>query len=107
MAVDNRQVTILFADIAGFTTLAEQLSPETLLSLLHVCFESLSRIVTSCGGSVDHYEGDRLMAVFGAPVALEHHAAAALSDALEFQSAVDDLNRANADWLPFPVRLPV
>jgi class 3 adenylate cyclase/tetratricopeptide (TPR) repeat protein len=64
---ERRQVTVLFADMVGFTTLSEQLDPEETHRLLTSYFEIVDRIVMSFGGSIDKHIGDAVMAVFGAP----------------------------------------
>jgi class 3 adenylate cyclase/tetratricopeptide (TPR) repeat protein len=64
---ERRQVTVLFADMVGFTALSEQLDPEETHRLLTSYFEVVDRIVMSFGGSIDKHIGDAVMAVFGAP----------------------------------------
>jgi class 3 adenylate cyclase/tetratricopeptide (TPR) repeat protein len=64
---ERRQVTVLFADMVGFTTLSEQLDPEETHRLLTSYFEIVDRIVMNFGGSIDKHIGDAVMGVFGAP----------------------------------------
>ena len=73
-----REVAVLFVDIVGSTTLASTTSPVAVVSFLNRFFAEVVRVVTDCGGSVNKFEGDAVLAVFGAPVALEDHAGAAL-----------------------------
>ncbi|MEJ7583631.1 MAG: adenylate/guanylate cyclase domain-containing protein [Acidimicrobiales bacterium] len=68
---ERRVVTVVFADLAGFTSLAEGLDPETVKDLLDRCFSGLIPVIASHGGTVDKVIGDELMAVFGAPVGHE------------------------------------
>ena len=71
-AVEERRiVTVLFADIEGFTALAEHRDPESVKDLLDTCFEQLIPVIAEHGGHVDKIIGDEIMAIFGAPVAHE------------------------------------
>src|SRR3984893_15491053 len=80
---DRRTVTVLFADLSGFTTLSERLDPEVLQTLQNELFEELTAAVQSFGGVVDKFIGDALLALFGAPVAHEDDPERALRAALE------------------------
>ena len=71
---EEREVTVLFTDIRGFTALGESAPPSALLELLNSYFTELTRVVEDHGGVVDKYIGDAVMAVFGAPVAYPDHA---------------------------------
>ncbi len=66
---ERRLVTVVFADVVGFTTMGEDLDPEQLKNLIANCFERLAADVTGHGGRVDKIMGDELVAMFGAPVA--------------------------------------
>jgi adenylate cyclase len=68
---DRRPVTVLFADLCGFTSLSERLDPEEVRSFQGVLFDSLGQAVTRRGGFVAKYLGDAVLALFGAPVAHE------------------------------------
>jgi adenylate cyclase len=80
---ERRNLTVLFSDIRGFTTLSEKLSPEQLVSLLNTYLTPMTQTVLSRGGLLDKYIGDAIMAVFGAPVPSAEHPAKALSCALQ------------------------
>ncbi len=80
---DRRTVTILFADLCGYTTLSEQLDPEVMQTLQNELFEELTAAVQSFGGFVDKFIGDALLALFGAPVAHEDDPERALRAALD------------------------
>ncbi|HVK92142.1 MAG TPA: adenylate/guanylate cyclase domain-containing protein, partial [Mycoplana sp.] len=82
---DRRIVTVLFADLCGYTTLGEQIDPETLRALQNEIFEALGAVVAAHGGYVDKFVGDALLALFGAPVAHEKDPERALCAALEMQ----------------------
>jgi adenylate cyclase len=87
-----REVTILFADLRGFTTLSERLPPDQLLRLLNRCFERLVPEIESRGGIVDKFVGDEIMALFGTPQALPAAADQALRAALGMRQALAALN---------------
>lgn len=89
---ENRLVTILFADIRGFTALTEGMEPQRVIALLNECMQLLSDAVDAEGGVVDKYVGDEVMAVFGAPAAQEEHALRALRAAVGMREAVAGLN---------------
>ena len=79
---ERRQVTVVFADLSGFTALAERLDPEEVASILNDCVKELMDAVYQYEGMVNQIIGDCVMAVFGAPVALEDDAERALCAAL-------------------------
>jgi ribosomal protein L40E len=85
---ERRQVTILFADMAGFTTLAEQLDPEEVHQIIDRCFELITAEVHRFEGTINQYTGDGVMALFGAPVAHEDSPRRAVHAALGMQRAL-------------------
>ncbi|HXB02824.1 MAG TPA: adenylate/guanylate cyclase domain-containing protein [Opitutaceae bacterium] len=87
-----REVTILFADLRGFTTLSERLTPDQLLRLLNRCFERLVPEIEKRGGIVDKFVGDEIMALFGTPQPLPDAADQALRAALGMRQALAALN---------------
>lgn len=87
----ERQVAIVFADIRGFTALAEKLTAAELMQLVNLYLEALARVVREHGGVVDKYLGDGLMAVFGAPLVLAYPEKAALECAVQMHTAVTQL----------------
>jgi class 3 adenylate cyclase/tetratricopeptide (TPR) repeat protein len=82
---ERRVVTVLFADLTGFTEMSERLDPEEVKSIVDRAFEGLAELVTLYGGSVDKIIGDEIMAVFGAPQAHEDDPERAVRCALEMQ----------------------
>lgn len=84
---ERRQVSVLFADLSGFTRLAEKLDPEEVADFVNECWQTLLPIVRSYGGHVDKLLGDSLMALFGAPVAHEDDAERAARCALDLVAA--------------------
>jgi adenylate cyclase len=88
-------LTIFFADIRGFTSLAEQMEPETLGEFLIEILSAMTVVIFRHKGLVDKYIGDAVMAFWGAPVVIPDHAARCCEAALEMLAAFDALN---ADW---------
>ena len=94
---DRRTVTVLFADLSGFTSLSEQLDPELMRTLQNELFAELTAAVQRFGGFVDKFIGDALLALFGAPVAHEDDPERALRAALDMMARTTDLGeRSNA-----------
>ncbi|MBA3654371.1 MAG: tetratricopeptide repeat protein [Actinobacteria bacterium] len=85
---ERRVVTVLFADLVGFTSLSESRDPERVKNLVDTCFERLAGDVTAFGGRVDKVVGDALVALFGAPLAHEDDAERAVRAALQMQRSV-------------------
>lgn len=82
---ERRWVTVLFADLSGFTALSERSDPEEIRSMVDGCMREMGEVVQRYGGSVDKVIGDALMAVFGAPVAHEDDSERAVRAALDIQ----------------------
>jgi class 3 adenylate cyclase len=85
---ERREVTVLFADVRGFTPYAARVDPETAVRTLNQLFEVLVGAVQEQGGVVNKFLGDGLMAVFGAPCALPGHAAAAVRAAIKARAVL-------------------
>lgn len=98
---ERRLVTALFADVSGFTALADRLDPEQLLEVIDPVISALSSVVDRHGGYVEKFAGDALLALFGAPVAHEDDAARAVRVALDMH---DELARVASD-LPHEAEL--
>ncbi|MDI6782477.1 MAG: tetratricopeptide repeat protein [bacterium] len=90
---ERRNITILFADIAGFTPLAETLDPEDLKELIDTYLGKMAEIITKYDGTVDKFIGDAVMALFGAPAAHEDDPERALRSALEIQEAMEGIGK--------------
>ena len=91
---ERRLVTVLFADIVGFTGLSETRDPEQVKNLVDRCFALLADDITAFGGRVDKVIGDAIVALFGAPIAHEDDAERAVRAALRMQETV---HRFDAD----------
>ncbi len=88
----NQMITVLFADIRGFTSLSENENPEKIVGLLNKYFTAMSDIIFAHGGTLDKYTGDGLMALFGAPTATPEDATNALKTAVAMQQRLVNLN---------------
>ncbi|MGZ4672059.1 MAG: adenylate/guanylate cyclase domain-containing protein, partial [Ilumatobacteraceae bacterium] len=86
---ERRITTVLFADLVGFTTLAEHRDPEAVKRLIDSCFQLLVDDITAFGGRVDKILGDGILALFGAPVAHEDDAERAVRAAFRMQTSLD------------------
>ncbi|MEI8376892.1 MAG: adenylate/guanylate cyclase domain-containing protein, partial [Planctomycetota bacterium] len=93
MQADEYDVSVLFADITGFSTLAESWSAAETVRVLNLVFERWTANVFQRDGTLDKYIGDAVMAVFGAPLRQADHAQRAVATALAMQQTLDDLNR--------------
>lgn len=92
LAGEQRQVTVLFADLAGFTKLSGELGAEDTHTLLNRYFEAADGIVADYGGHVDKHMGDNVMAVFGAPIAHSDDPERAVRAALDIQKVMAALS---------------
>ncbi len=88
----NQTITVLFADIRGFTTLSEHENPEKVVGLLNRYFTAMTQIIFEHGGTLDKYIGDGLMAIFGAPTATPNDAVNAVRAAVAMQKRLIILN---------------
>ena len=85
---EKREVSVLFFDVAGFTTLAESMAPEELVALCNAYLDALIDAIFRHGGTFDKFIGDAVMAFWGAPIAQPDHAARACRAALDMQAAL-------------------
>jgi class 3 adenylate cyclase len=89
---ERRQATVLFADISGFTAIAEKTDPEVVTTVMNRCFAQLEQIVRDHGGYVDKFIGDAIMALFGVPTAIEQAPRQAVNAAIEMGGSLGRLN---------------
>ena len=92
---EMRKVTIFFSDLAGFSTIAEKMTPNAFVALMNEYLSAMTDIIESYGGYVDKYIGDSIVAVFGAPVDDPDHACNAVRAALNCRDRLEELNRSN------------
>jgi adenylate cyclase len=87
-----REVSVLFADIVGFTTMSEKMSPAAVSLLLNEYLSRMTDIIFKYEGTLDKYIGDAIMAVFGAPLDMPDHAGRAIKTALEMRDRLEEFN---------------
>lgn len=101
------EVTVLFTDIRGFTSLCEGKSPRQILALLNEYFTALTGVIEVNGGVVDKYIGDAVMALFGAPVHHRDAASRAVCTAMGMEAALDKVNREYVSRGASPIHIGV
>jgi adenylate cyclase len=89
----NQEVTVMFADIRGFTPMSETMSPEQIVEILNEYFTRVTDVIFDNGGTLDKYIGDAVMAVFGAPISKGNDAAKCVESAIQIQQLLIELNR--------------
>ncbi|MDQ3170214.1 MAG: adenylate/guanylate cyclase domain-containing protein [Acidobacteriota bacterium] len=89
---ERREMSVLFSDIRGFTSVSETGNPEAIVAQLNEYFGRMVEVVFRNGGTVDKFVGDMVMALFGAPVADARHADHAVAAALDMVRELEDLN---------------
>ncbi len=105
----RKELTVLFSDIEGFTTISQSLEPEHLVKLLNEYLDTMSAVIFEHDGTLDKYEGDAIMAFWGAPIPQLDHAVRACRTAIAMRDTLKDMNRR---WLedgkpPFYMRVGV
>ncbi len=97
MGGTKRRITILMSDLRGFTATCERLAPEDVVRLLNKYLGTMAEVIQSFRGTVDEFIGDAILALFGAPLTLERHAAAAVDCAVAMQLAMVEVNEFNRE----------
>ena len=90
---EKRLMTAVFTDIRGFSSISEQLDPEDLVKLLNSYLSAMSNVILDNGGTIDKYEGDAIIAFFGAPLLTPDHALRACTSAILMKRVEEELNR--------------
>jgi adenylate cyclase len=103
----RREVSVLFSDLRGFTTLSETMAPEEVAQRLDEYFDVMTRIIFQHGGMVNDFIGDAVMAVFGAPLPDRDHALHAVQTALAMDEGLQGLNARWADAGLPPLRMGI
>ena len=104
---ERREVTVLFCDIRGFTTLAERLTPEQVVSLLNEFYTLMIETTFKHDGTLDKFLGDAVMAVFGAPIAHPDHASRAVRTALDMRNGIAELNERRVGQGKAPIGIGI
>jgi adenylate cyclase len=95
MKATNKELTVMFCDMRGFTKLSEKMEPTQLQELLNSVFNRLTDIIRANRGTIDKYMGDCVMAFWGAPVETSQHAHLAVKTSMEMANAVRKINEEN------------
>jgi adenylate cyclase len=90
---EQREITAFFSDIQGFTGISEKLSPHELVELLNIFLTEMTDIILKYEGTVDKFEGDAIIAFFGAPNTLENHAETATAACIDMQKKMSELRK--------------
>jgi len=90
---ENREMSVFFSDIRGFTNLSEQLTPQQLTRLMNIYLTGMTKVIHDHRGTVDKYIGDAVMAFWGAPLEDKQHAKHALESALKMLEVLPELNQ--------------
>ncbi|MGH9384004.1 MAG: adenylate/guanylate cyclase domain-containing protein [Vicinamibacterales bacterium] len=93
LLAQEREISVLFADIVGFTSMAEHMPPQQVATLLNACFARMTDVVFEHEGTLDKYIGDCLLAVFGAPLDQPDHAVRAVKTAQAIGRELEKLNQ--------------
>ncbi|MBD3399146.1 MAG: CHASE2 domain-containing protein [Candidatus Coatesbacteria bacterium] len=94
---EKRELSVIFTDVKGFTTISEQMEPGPLVELMNDYLTPMAELVFANNGTVDKFIGDAVMGIFGAPNPLKHHADAACHTALEMLDKLEELNEGWSD----------
>ncbi len=104
---EEKKVSVLFADIRGFTKMTQHMRPQEVIDLLNVCMTKISAIIDKNEGVIDKYVGDEAMALFGAPIMREDSACKAVRSAVEMIEALKKWNRERAVNSQPPIEMGV
>ncbi|MCG8590054.1 MAG: FHA domain-containing protein, partial [Proteobacteria bacterium] len=107
MVADEGDVTVLFADITGFTSTAETMRPAEVVRMLNQVFESLTEVVFEHEGTLDKFRGDGMMAFFGAPLAQSDHARRAVACALRMQEVLQSQEVCDGEGRVLTMRIGI
>jgi adenylate cyclase len=106
LVAQEREISVLFADIVGFTAMAEQMPPQQVAILLNNCFARMTDVVFEHEGTLDKYIGDCLLAVFGAPLDQPDHAVRAVKTAQAIGRELDKINQ-ETNGPPLKLRMAI
>jgi len=108
---ERRHVTVLFADISGFTAMSEMMDPEEVTGIMNKCFSMIGECIEKHGGTIDKFIGDCVMALFGAPIALEDAPQRAIRSAImihrEMTQFNDRMKHEKENFKPLRMRIGI
>jgi adenylate cyclase len=102
-----KEVSILFADIVGFTSMSEKMSPAAVALFLNDYLSRMTDVIFKYDGTLDKYIGDAIMAVYGAPLDMPDHAARAVKTALEMQERLTEFNSERKEGPDIRIRIGI
>jgi adenylate cyclase len=102
-----KEVSILFADIVGFTTMSEKMSPSQVALVLNDYLSRMTEVIFKYEGTLDKYIGDAIMAVFGAPLDMPDHASRSIKVALEMQERLAEFNADHKEGPHLRIRIGI
>jgi len=105
--LQEKEVSVLFADIVGFTSMAEKLDPQQVAFILNDYFSHMTEIIFEHDGTLDKYIGDAIMAVFGAPFPQPDHAERAVLAALQMRRQLEVINRSRGSGPTIQIRMGI
>ncbi len=104
---ENRELTIMFADIRSFTSLSENFPPQDIVNLLNSFFTSMVDIIFEYKGTLDKFLGDGLLAIFGAPVKYPNHAYNSVKAAVNMVNYIKEYNKKRKKWGYEPIHIGI
>jgi adenylate cyclase len=104
---ERRELTVMFTDLAGFTSIAEGMAPEEVAGILNEHLTRMTRVVLAHGGTIDKFIGDAVMAFWGAPLDDPGHARHAVEAAIEMQAEMERWRREAAGTIPEGIAMRV
>ena len=107
IASERKYITVLFADISGYTTLSERLDPEEVKDLVGHIIDEIAKVVIKNGGHIEKFAGDQVMAVFGVPLAHEEDPVRAVKTADEIHQVVWDLSHQVQETIGQPLAVHI
>ena len=107
MKATNKELTVMFCDMRGFTQMSETMEPTQLQALLNTVFSRLTNQIRGNRGTIDKYMGDCVMAFWGAPVDTPDHASLAVKTAFEMANAIRELKAIAQFTTPECEKIPL
>lgn len=107
MEAEEHDVSVLFADLCGFTSMSESMAPAEVATLLNEVFSTLTQVIFRYGGTIDKFNGDAVMAFFGAPLPQDDHAERAVRAAVEMHEVLQTCSQRLSDGPPLRMRIGV
>jgi adenylate cyclase len=104
---EEKELSVMFADIVGFTSMSEKMSPAAVALLLNDYLSRMTDIIFKYDGTLDKYIGDAIMAVFGAPLEMADHAARAIKSGLEMQARLAEFNSERKEGPHLRIRIGI